>query len=85
MQQITSGIQQFLRYLFSSGVLLITVTVISLLLANSSWGVSYLEIFEKHFGFENSVIHLNETIRHWINDGLMAIFFLLQSVKKCRC
>lgn len=77
MQRITSGIQQFLRYLFSSGVLLITVTVISLLLANSSWGVSYLEIFEKHFGFENGVIHLNETIRHWINDGLMAIFFLL--------
>ncbi len=77
MQRIISGIQQFLRYLLSGGVILITVTVISLALANSSWGVEYREIFEKHFGFEMGVVHLNESIAHWINDGLMAVFFLL--------
>lgn len=77
MQRITSSIQQFLRYLLSEGVILITVTLISLALANSSWGVGYREIFNKHFGFEFGMIHLYESIGHWINDGLMAIFFLL--------
>jgi len=77
MKNITPGIQKFLKYLFSGGVILITVTIVSLLIANSSFGSSYINLFGKHLGFEFGVIHLNETIGHWINDGLMALFFLL--------
>jgi len=48
---------------------LIICTIISLLLANSSFSNDYLSIW--HYQFNN------HSIEHWINDGLMAIFFLL--------
>ena len=51
------------------GVLLIFCTVISLLLANSSIGSDYLGFWHRPLA--------GLTIEHWINDGLMAIFFLL--------
>lgn len=51
------------------GVLLITSTIISLLLANSSIGESYLNIW--HFKMAGL------SIEEWINEGLMAIFFFL--------
>jgi len=50
-----------------SGVLLIVCTIISLLLANSSFGETYLHFW--HFDFAGL------SIEHWINEGLMAIFF----------
>ncbi len=52
----------------SSGIILIICTLISLLLANSSVGASYLAIWSTSFA--------GLTIEHWVNDGLMAIFFL---------
>jgi len=51
------------------GVLLIVCTVISLLLANSSIGESYLNFWHYQFG--------GLSIENWINEGLMAIFFFL--------
>lgn len=51
------------------GVLLIVCTVISLLLANSSIGESYLGFW--HYQFAGL------SIENWINEGLMAIFFFL--------
>jgi Na+/H+ antiporter NhaA len=51
------------------GVLLIVCTVISLLLANSSLGESYLNLW--HFKFAGL------STENWINEGLMAIFFFL--------
>jgi len=53
----------------ASGIFLIISTVTSLLLANSIIGARYLSIWE--------VLVAGLTIEHWINDGLMAIFFLL--------
>lgn len=53
----------------TGGLLLVLVTVVSLLLANSSFQSGYLNIWNTEFS--------GHTITHWINDGLMAIFFLL--------
>lgn len=52
-----------------SGILLIVCTLISLVLANSAFGDSYM-----HF-WETPIAH--HSLSHWINDGLMAVFFLL--------
>ena len=59
----------------SSGILLIFCVVISLLIANSPFGNSFQNILNSTIGFEN--LHLNYSVSVWINDGLMAIFFLL--------
>lgn len=53
----------------SSGILLILCTVVSLILANSMLGTDYLSFWQSYFG--------GLSVEHWINDGLMAIFFLL--------
>jgi NhaA family Na+:H+ antiporter len=53
----------------SSGILLIICTIISLALANCSLGTKYLQFWQSYIG--------GLSIEHWINDALMAIFFLL--------
>ena len=52
-----------------SGFLLIGCTALSLLLANSSWGEAYAHFWHHPFA--------GLTVELWINDGLMAVFFLL--------
>jgi Na+:H+ antiporter, NhaA family len=51
------------------GLILILMTVLSLVLANSPWQHSYTNLWNLEFG--------GHSILHWINDGLMTIFFLL--------
>lgn len=53
----------------SGGLTLIFFTVISLILANSAFQETYLGFWENKFG--------GLTLEHWVNDALMAIFFLL--------
>ena len=51
--------------------------IASLLIANSDAGIYFENFLAKSIGYENSFIHLKYPILLWINDGLMAIFFLL--------
>lgn len=60
----------------SIGILLFCCTVFSLLLANLSWTSGYGNLLFKEFHFPPA-IHLPHTILHWINDGLMSMFFFL--------
>ncbi len=53
----------------TGGFILIFCTLLSLLVSNSSWGNGYINFWETSFQ--------GHSITHWINDGLMAIFFLL--------
>ena len=53
----------------SSAILLILCTLVSLLVANSSLGAEYLSFWQRTVG--------GMSIEHWINDALMAVFFLL--------
>jgi NhaA family Na+:H+ antiporter len=53
----------------SGGILLIACTVTSLVIANSLWGANYLAFWQIKVG--------GLSLEHWINDALMAIFFLL--------
>lgn len=51
--------------------------VLSLLIANTSLASSFSNFLETTLGFETQTIHLQYSLLTWINDGLMAIFFLL--------
>lgn len=61
----------------SSGYLLIAITVISMIIANSSIGQDYIKIWRSYLDLSFSEIQLKYSIEHWINDGLMVIFFLM--------
>ena len=68
-KKLSSTFQKFFHSEKSSGILLIICTVISLLIANSPNGADYLDFWQ------SKVAGLS--FEHWINDALMAIFFLL--------
>ncbi len=59
------------------GVLLLCCTLVSLLIANSGWGKGYTEFWHLKLDLSFAGLQLNYSIEHWINDGLMTIFFLL--------
>ncbi|PZU90964.1 MAG: Na+/H+ antiporter NhaA [Chryseobacterium sp.] len=67
--------QQFFHNSKSSGIVLIICVLISLSIANSSLSESFQNLLNFNIGTE--LFHLNYSVSVWINDGLMAIFFLL--------
>ena len=73
----TKLFREFFNSEKSSGIVLIVCTVVSLLLSNFFIGEKYLDFWHQKAGFSIGSIHLNLTIEHWINDGLMTIFFLM--------
>lgn len=69
--------QDFFKSEKSSGILLIFCTLVSLLFANVFIGQSYLDFWHQKIGFTIGSVNLRMSAEHWINDGLMAVFFLL--------
>jgi NhaA family Na+:H+ antiporter len=74
---LLSPIQEFIQDSRAIGIVLMACTLVSLIISNTGWGHSFVGFWEKdiHLPFEN--IHLPHSVAHWINDGLMAVFFLL--------
>ncbi|HEX8357967.1 MAG TPA: Na+/H+ antiporter NhaA, partial [Segetibacter sp.] len=60
-----------------AGLLLIVCTIISLVIANSSFGEGYVHFMHLKLNLSLAPIDLNYSLEHWVNDGLMAIFFLM--------
>jgi len=75
--RLTKLFREFYESEKTSGLLLIFCTAISLLIANSALGPGYLNFWETKIGFTTDAVKLHYPIYYWINDGLMAIFFLL--------
>lgn len=69
--------KEFVQSSNFGGFLLFLCVIVSLVVANSSLAVPLQKILETKLGFENEAVHLNYSVSMWINDGLMAIFFLL--------
>ena len=76
IEVLMSPINEFLHKEASGGILLIICTVIALAWANSPWFESYHHLWHTHITINlGSILDLDYSIHHWINDGLMAIFF----------
>lgn len=69
--------QAFFKSSSAGGILLIICLISSLIIANSSLSESFNSLLETKIGYHYSSLHLEYPILIWINDGLMAIFFLL--------
>ena len=74
---IKEPINQFIRLETSSSIILFTVTILALVLANSPLSEQFLGFWEKYITFSLPGFELSKPIYKWINDGLMAIFFFL--------
>ncbi|MCA9862671.1 MAG: Na+/H+ antiporter NhaA, partial [Thermomicrobiales bacterium] len=71
------SLRTFLHHEAFGGGLLLACAVVALLWANSPWHAGYEALWETELGLELGAWRFSESLRHWINDGLMAIFFLV--------
>lgn len=69
--------QEFASTGVLSGFLLLAMTAIALLWANSPWGESYFHLWEIELVIGPTSGPFHATLHHWINDGLMVVFFLM--------
>jgi NhaA family Na+:H+ antiporter len=67
----------FLKNEAAGGYVLMIAAALALIVANSPLAPAYFKALDAHFGFALGPVHLDESVLHWINDGLMALFFLL--------
>ena len=72
-----SAIREFLRHEAAGGVVLLAAAALAFILTNSPLADHYLRFFELHLSLKLGDLGLDKSLGHWINDGLMAIFFFL--------
>lgn len=78
IDKVVRPIQKFIQQEKSGGLVLGISVIIALILANSPWHQEYHHFFEHKLGFLfDGETYLEYSIHHWINDGLMAIFFFV--------
>lgn len=70
-------IRNFFNSTTSNGIILFSCLILSLIIANSPLGAGFNNFLAAQIGYENSTLHLKYSVALWVNDGLMAIFFLL--------
>ncbi len=76
-QKVATPFEQFLHAQTTTGLVLMGMTLIALLLANSPFAESYSHIFHMKIDLNVGEWKLSNSLHHWINDGLMAIFFFM--------
>jgi Na+:H+ antiporter, NhaA family len=70
-------IQRFIQLEAASSLLLLFCAIAALVWANSPFASAYVHLWETPIGIRVGGWTLTETLHHWINDGLMAIFFFV--------
>lgn len=70
-------IASFLRVEAAGGVLLLVAAVVALIWANSQWADGYESLWTTEIALDIGSFEIREDLRHWVNDGLMVIFFFV--------
>src|SRR5215217_4774658 len=77
VETIVRPFQEFANRASSSGILLVAAAIGALVWANSPWGASYSGLWETKLSIGLGSFSIEKDLTHWINDGLMAVFFLV--------
>ena len=77
MTQHIQTIERFIKDESFSGVLLFIATIAAVMIANSALSESYFDLWHMALGVTIGGHTISMDLMHWINDGLMALFFLM--------
>lgn len=75
--KIISPFEEFIHRETTAGFLLMICAVIALIIANSPLSGAYTQLLQTEVGFNFGAFELQKSLHHWINDGLMALFFFV--------
>ena len=80
---VVQPLQRVLRHEAAGGVVMLVAAAVALVWANSPWSDSYSELWATPLRVElGDLIHLDHlSLQTWVNDALMAVFFLLVGVE----
>jgi NhaA family Na+:H+ antiporter len=77
LEPLVRPLHAFLSAESAGGIVLIVAALAALAWANSPWGASYDHLLHTKLSLSVGGHELSMSLQHWVNDGLMAIFFLL--------
>lgn len=75
--KVLSPLEDFIHRQTTSGILLMLCAIVALYLANSQWNEAYHHLLSLPFTIGVPGFELSKSLHHWINDGLMAMFFFV--------
>lgn len=75
--RVLTPLEDFIHRQTTSGVLLMLCAIVALFIANSQWNEIYHNFLELKFVIGTEGFQLSKSVHHWINDGLMAVFFFV--------
>jgi NhaA family Na+:H+ antiporter len=75
--RVLTPLEEFIHRQTTSGVLLMLCAIAALVIANSQWASAYHHLLETPFTIGIEGFELSKSLHHWINDGLMAVFFFV--------
>ena len=75
--RVLTPLDEFIHRQTTSGVLLMVCALVALSIANSPWSEAYHHLLEMPVTIGMEGFQLSKTLHHWINDGLMAMFFFV--------
>lgn len=76
-ERVLTPLDEFIHRQTTSGVLLMLCAIVALYIANSQWSEAYFNLLKMPFTIGMEGFQLSKSLHHWINDGLMAIFFFV--------
>lgn len=77
IQRVVGPLARFLHIEAASGVVLLAFTLVAIILANSPLSYAFLSFWKTPVGFTLGGFEFIHSLKHWINDGLMVIFFFV--------
>ena len=83
-RNIAAPIRNYLSTESGSAMVLLAATVAAMLWANSPWGDSYESVWETTLQVQLGGDGISLDLRHWINEGLMTLFFLVVGLEAKR-
>jgi len=75
--KIATPFEHFIHAQTTTGIVLMLMTILALIIANSPLYEVYLHIIHTKIEFNVGEWRLSHSLHHWINDGLMALFFFM--------
>lgn len=70
-------IEEFIQKESASGILLVLATILALIVSNTFMSPIYQSFLHIPIEIRIGALHIDKSLYHWVNDGLMVIFFLL--------
>jgi Na+:H+ antiporter, NhaA family len=77
VERLLGPVARFLRVESASGLVLLVCTLVALTVANSRWAAPFHEFWHTHIRVGVGSWEIDLSLLHWVNDGLMAIFFFV--------